>query len=120
MVRTKQVTKNNDARQSMTELELLLAQASSAALQDGAQAGSTCLTCVRSPDQKYCYDARAGTGACCAMSDLDSAGCNQKENPQIICSTDKLVAKSSAYEVCPHDPVQCDTEMLEVNNKMHG
>ena len=36
MVRTKQVTKNNDARQSMTELELLLAQASSAALQDGA------------------------------------------------------------------------------------
>ena len=54
------------------------------------------------------------------MTDTNSPGCNQGENPQIICSTDKIITHSSMYEVCPHNPDQCDTKMLAVNNEMHG
>ena len=88
--------------QSMSELESMLALAQVS--DDGVKADAKCLTCVRSTDQKYCYDTHTGAGTCCAMSDLDSEGCNQQENPRIVCSTDKLIARSSAYEVCPHDP----------------
>ena len=57
---------------------------------------------------------------CCAMTDTESEGCNQGQNAKIICSTDKIITKSSMYEVCPHNADQCDTKMLAMNNEMHG
>ena len=31
-----------------------------------------------------------------------------------------MVARSSGYEVCPHNPEQCDTKTLELNNNTWG
>ncbi len=30
------------------------------------------------------------------------------------------MARSAAYEVCPHNPEQCDTKTLILNNQAHG
>lgn len=100
----------------MTVLEQMLAQVAVAEV----NASTKCVTCIRNTNQKYCYDERIGTGQCCDLDDTDSAGCNQKENAQLFCSTDKTITTSSLYEVCPHNPDQCDTKMLKVNNTVRG
>lgn len=106
-------------QQSQTNLGLL-AQAHVKTLASDVNGSEGCLTCLRDTAQKYCYDSQTGAGLCCGMTDTDSIGCNQAENPQIICSTDKIITHSSMYEVCPHNADQCDTKMLAVNNEMHG
>ena len=114
--------KNNDVsrpQQSMTTEELLLAQSVSSQA-TSLSTNTKCLTCVRDATQKYCYNSQTGAGKCCSMSDIDSDGCNQHQNEKIICSTDKIIARSSPYEVCPHDANQCDTKMLMVNRTIHG
>ena len=62
----------------MTEVELMLSQAATAETDFwNYDADAGCLSCVRSTDLKFCYDSISGSGKCCEMTDLDSAGCNQ-------------------------------------------
>ena len=103
--------------QSMSELEQMLAQVR--ARRESESANSGCLTCVRNSNLKYCYDSRTGEGECCAL-DSASKHCDQSKNPRLVCSTDKIVARSAAYEVCPHDAKQCDTKTLVLNNETTG
>ena len=109
---------DSDNNTSMTEVDMMLAQAK---LAEQSVDGSTkCLTCLRSIDQKYCYDSETGAGKCCLIEDIDSDGCNQKANSDLVCSTDKIISKSSICEVCPHNPDQCDTKLLYLNNQQWG
>ena len=103
--------------QSMTELQQMLAQVRARKL--SATSNSSCLTCLRNSSQKYCYDSRTGDGECCAM-DSESKHCDQSKNPRLVCSTDKIIARSAGYEVCPHDAKQCDTKTLVLNNETTG
>lgn len=80
MVRTRNPQQNNDdaahGKQSQTQLETILAQAKVVSADASVAKDSTCLTCVRSTSQKYCYDSKTGAGQCCPMNDIDSKGCN--------------------------------------------
>ena len=80
----------------------------------------SCLTCVRNSNLKYCYDSASGAGKCCDSTDTRSHGCDQQKNPRLVCSTDKIIARSAAYEVCPHNADQCDTKTLVLNNETTG
>ena len=120
MVKSKSLRNSEPSNQSMSEVHRLLAQAKAIQESTASKQSTSCLDCVRSADLKYCYDAETGAGKCCSMNDLESKGCNREENPRIVCSTDKLIAASAPYEVCPHNQDQCDTKMLFLNNRMQG
>ena len=89
-------------------------------LKDSGSSSHNCLTCLRDADKKYCYSRRTGAGKCCGIADIDTEGCSAETDKNILCSTDKVVARSSGYEVCPHNPEQCDTKTLDLNNNTWG
>ena len=80
----------------------------------------SCVSCLRDPQQKYCYNKRTGIGLCCELEDEETSGCSSASGSNIFCSTDKGVALSSGFEVCPHKQDQCDTRTLELNNATWG